>query len=107
MRRRHLLMKTVTCPECGHQFDPDHKIIHLRQKLHFNIDLVYFRAAFDRAWRNSGAAHATHPASKKISTQEVATESGLSIEHCRRGLRVLAAAGEIKRVGIKAGWQKV
>lgn len=90
---------TVTCPDCGCQFEPDHKIIHLRETLHFSIDMNLLRTAFKQAWRDSGAV--------RVTTRQVATTAGISEGHCRRGLRILAAAGEILKIGEKSGWKIV
>lgn len=99
-------MTTITCPQCGCEFEPEQKIIHLKEKLHFNMDMLIFRRGVYRAWRKSGAALIVDSETvARVSTKEIASEIGFSEKHVLRGLRILEATGEIEQVGAKSGWR--
>lgn len=92
-------MTTTICPNCGHEFDPDPKIIHLHKHRHFSTKMMdRLRAGFDQARRDLNAAY--------VSTQQVAVRAFISEGHARRGLLILEELGEIERRGNKGGWFK-
>lgn len=87
-------MTRIICPNCGHEIDPEQRVIHLRREYYFAMNLEMLRRAAAADQRDNG----------KVTTRSMASRVPISETHLKRGLNILEKLGELERIGKRSGW---